>query len=192
MKKILLLLTITLFFLFNAAAWARDSQTLVGLWGGYNFSMGDHINNVNNAFPSEVTSGGLALGAEFWHGSSLQIGFLVGYLGIYSFSDTLSSVEYDLSFGVVNLMLGVRFFIIGDLFISAATGYELAVSKPEIAGDEHPEYGDDALISMLCLGYDMEITNDIVVGVNFRMFFGFEQGHVFTCLTPAITISYQL
>ncbi len=204
MKKNPILLFVLTIILFTTT----DSKAITELnfFAGYNYSSGPYINDLNNFFPESVDPHGYSLGFEFWFGGEIELGFIMGLIDVYRFNNTLSVIEsgdkwiedsgesheFSLNYRFVPLMFGLKFRLIDEFYLGGSAGYQLALSKPEIDNEVYSQYGDDGLISMVMMGYEFEIAEELFLGLNFRAYFGFSREFVNVSYSPTLVFSYRL
>lgn len=178
----------------------------VNIWGGYSYTSGAYIDQIEEEVPVDVNRNQYAAGIEFWGGDFVQFGATLGFNSLYSGEDTVNAaasgdrwieggaVSHTFDMNALSFMpsLNARFMFTENFYIGAGTGYQVLLSRPAIDGEFSNRYADDCVIAMAITGYNIAISDGIFISVSFRTVWGFEQENMFVSYIPGLGITFRL
>ncbi|MCP4135201.1 MAG: hypothetical protein GY754_29810 [bacterium] len=179
MKKILFILCLTVISAFIAQSSYAKEVKQVTLWGGYNFASSDIVDSMDASAASlgsssTTTTGGIAAGVDFWMGETFQYGGGIGYLKFYSLDFTVASFSVEANLGFVPVMVQARYFLLSGLHVGGGIGYFFGVGTYEFNGVETDAGGGSCFAFEALVGYDLAITESVVINLGCRAYIGFD------------------
>lgn len=159
----------------------------VNIWGGWNVSMGESIDDINDAVDAcnavsgsscESSAGGISFGADFYH--ELSPGFQLG-LGISSIKVLDSTIDYSVSSGgtsisletetstsYIPLLIQGRYFLVDGFYLGAGAGFAFAQASYTVNGVEGEASSNNELAVGASLGYQIAIDDKMGLDVHAR------------------------